>query len=301
MPSSEGARTADPAGAQAAQPIPFAERLRFTANALPWRAGTDGSVRGYAWQARSPSAILVLIHGLQSHAQWFAEAGEQLSERGVCVYAVDRRGSGSSPGVKGDIRRYSDWIDDIGAAVELAQREAPGLPLHLAGHCFGANLGLGHCLSRLGRARSLIMLTPGLYVIPDYRVTEKAAILASGLLGGGRRFRVPQDDELFTRDPEVLAWIKADTLGARTVTARCLLQIGRMGGWLRRDLGRLDTPTLVLAASHDRIADNERCRRLLSGARCEWITFEAEHFLLAEPCHDQVVEAMLEWIQREVV
>jgi hypothetical protein len=71
------------------------------------------------------------------------------------------------------------------------------------------------------------MLTPGLYVLPDYRASEKLRILTCGLLAGGTRFRVPQDDEMFTRDAEVLAWIREDALGARTVTARCLLQFDR--------------------------------------------------------------------------
>jgi hypothetical protein len=104
---------------------------------------------------------------------------------------------------------------------------------------------------------------------------------------------------MFTRDAETLEWIKGDRLGARTLTARCLLQMARMGRWLRRDLGGLGVPLLVIAASRDRIADNRRSRRLLEsklGSRYEWMTFDGEHFLLAEPCRDQVIQAMVGWI-----
>jgi alpha-beta hydrolase superfamily lysophospholipase len=146
------------------------------------------------------------------------------------------------------------------------------------------------------------MLTPGLYVTPDYGPGAKLAILAAGALAASRRFRVPQNDDLFTRDPEVLDWIRSDRLGARTLTARCLLQMGRMGARIRRDVGQLRAPLLVMAAGRDRIADNDRSRRLLQsrlGARCHWVTFDAEHFLLAEPCRGQVIAALLDWIERE--
>ena len=296
-----GASSARLAAPRAGSTSPsFAQRLAFTERARPWSVPVShGRAYGYSWLADSPRAGVVLIHGLQSHAQWFAEAAERFLGAGITVYALDRKGSGSSPGVRGDIARYQDWFDEIDAAVAFAGREQSGLPIHLVGHCFGANLGLGYCLAAAPDVRSLVMLTPGLYITPDYTLPEKLAILGSGLMGAQRRFRVPQDDGLFTRDPEVLAWIKADGLGARAVTARCLLEVNRMGTWLRLDAGKLAVPLLVLAASRDRIADNKRSRQLLEsrlGRRCRWVTFEAEHFLLAEPCRDDVIAAIVDWI-----
>lgn len=278
-------------------------RFAFRERAEAWRVESRGvSAYGYAWRAASPVAAVVLVHGLQSHAQWFAEAAEELVDQRISVYALDRCGSGSSPGVRGDIERFGLWLDEISATVDLARREQPA-PVHLVGHCFGANLALGYCLTSPGRTRSLVMLTPGLYIKPDYSFPEKVRILTTGVLRGSTRFRVPQEDELFTRDPEVLAWIKSDTLGARSVTSRCLLEINRMGRWLRREVGAVQAPVLVLEASQDRIADNRRSRELMEtklGPRCHWVTFEAEHFLLAEPCRDQVVAAMVDWFKREV-
>ena len=281
----------------------FAERLHFSGRAEPFRLRpAPPHVCGYAWRHPAPAASLVLVHGLQSHAQWFAEAADLLLGRGFSVYAVDRRGSGSSPGVRGDIARYTDWFEEVAEVARLARDDAPGAPVHLVGHCFGANLVLGCALTQRPAIRSLVMLTPGLFVLPDYTPAEKLRLLAAGLLRPRARFRVPQDDDLFTRDPEVLAWIEADTLGAKTVTARGLMQTGLMLRWLRRNAGRLAVPLLVLEATRDRIADNARCRALLEpalGDRCRFVPFEAEHFLLAEPCRDEVIEALVEWVTRE--
>jgi alpha-beta hydrolase superfamily lysophospholipase len=143
------------------------------------------------------------------------------------------------------------------------------------------------------------MLTPGLYVLPDYSLLEKVQIAASGVLRPQRRFRVPQNDDLFSHDPELLAWIHADSLGAKTVTAHCLLQTNAMLRTLRRRAGELPVPVFVLEASRDRISDNARNRALLHrtfGERVTFVTFDAEHFLLGEPVRDNVLATLTEWV-----
>jgi hypothetical protein len=57
-----------------------------------------------------------------------------------------------------------------------------------------------------------------------------------------------------------------------------------------------------MEAGNDRLSDNLRNRGLLAralGDRCTWTTFDAEHFLLAEPCRDQVIEALVNWVRKQ--
>jgi muconate cycloisomerase len=282
--------------------MPAQGRFRFSELARPL-ALDDGDlpVHGYAWRHPSPTACVVAVHGLQSHAQWFAEAADGLVRRGLSVYAVERRGSGSSPGRSGDIDRYQTWFAEVGRVVDLARAEHPGVPVHLVGHCFGANLALGVALQRSGGVASLIMLAPGLHITPDYTPAEKLRIAVAGLAAPQRRFRVPQEDRLFTRDPEVLAWIQADALGSKTLTARTLLQIRRMITSLRARVGELAVPLLVVEAARDRIADNAATAELLDrrlGGRCRRVAFDAEHFLLAEPCRDDVLDEIAAWVRQ---
>jgi alpha-beta hydrolase superfamily lysophospholipase len=62
-----------------------------------------GVATGFVWRPAShATCVVVLVHGLQSHADWFAEPGLQLARRGVAVYAPDRRGSGASTAPRGD-------------------------------------------------------------------------------------------------------------------------------------------------------------------------------------------------------
>ncbi len=282
--------------------MPARRRFRLSPSARPLVLDDRApAVHGYGWQHPTPDATVVLVHGLQSHAQWFAEAADGLVDRGLSVYALERRGSGSSPARSGDIDRYRTWFAEVERLVDFARREHPGVPVHLVGHCFGANVALGAALERPGSVASLIMLTPGLHITPDYTPAEKLSIAAAGLVARQRRFRVPQDDQLFTRDPDVLAWIRADSLGSKAVSARCLLEIRRMVSSLRRRLDELVVPLLVVEAAGDRIADNEANAALLDrrlGSSWRRVTFDAEHFLLAEPCRNEVLDTIADWIRQ---
>ena len=256
---------------------------------------------GYAWRHSAPEATLVLVHGLQSHAQWFAEAADLLVERGLAVWAVDRRGSGSSSGGRGDIVRYDEWFEEVGEVVRAARAEHPDTPVHLVGHCFGANIALGYALAH-DDVRSVVMLTPGLFIRPDYSVGEKLRIATTGVLRPETLFRVPQDDELFSRSEDVVGWIAADSLGSKRLTARCLLQINRMVRRLRRHAHELEPPLLVFEAQRDRISDNERNRAFLERAlpnRVRWRSYDAEHFLLAEPCRDALLDELVHWVTED--
>ena len=60
-----------------------------------------------------PWAAVLFLHGIASHAGWFAETATDLGEQGVAVYAPDRRGSGRSGGRRGHLERYERALDDF--------------------------------------------------------------------------------------------------------------------------------------------------------------------------------------------
>ena len=150
-----------------------------TPRSLPPSVGT-----GFAWEpVGPPSSTAILVHGLQSHAGWFLSAGEVLAARGLAVYAPDRRGSGRSAAPRGDILDFRHWLSDLADVACLAADEYPNIPIHLVGHCFGANLALGGVLSGELVADSIVMLTPGLFVLPTYSAWTKLQIVMAGSAG----------------------------------------------------------------------------------------------------------------------
>ena len=61
---------------------------------------------------------MLLVHGLAEHSGRYERTGRLLAEAGIDVTAFDLRGHGGSGGRRGDVERWTDYLDDI--AVRLA-------------------------------------------------------------------------------------------------------------------------------------------------------------------------------------
>ncbi len=104
--------------------------------------GSDGASLAYvSYTQTGADTALVYLHGIESHAGWFALAADALRNRGFDVYCLDRRGSGlirENRGLpSGHADDYTTLLADIRAFIT---------PLHgrydevfLVGLSFGGN------------------------------------------------------------------------------------------------------------------------------------------------------------------
>src|SRR5688572_21696064 len=103
-------------------------------------AVADGSMlRGLAWVASRPKAMLVLAHGINEHIGRYAELGDRLSDAGYTLIGVDHRGHGLTAGDSprtSNIRRFDDFVDDYVSFFEATRATTSG-PVVMMGHSMG--------------------------------------------------------------------------------------------------------------------------------------------------------------------
>src|SRR5258707_1389317 len=91
------------------------------------RSADDVGLALHIWRTHRARGSLFYIHGIQSHSGWLFETGPQLAQRGIQVFALDRRGSGRSEGPRGDTPSLEQLLDDylrgFLAAASLAGEE----------------------------------------------------------------------------------------------------------------------------------------------------------------------------------
>lgn len=94
----------------------------------------------HTWIPEQPKAAIFYFHGLQSHAGWLWEAGHYFADNDISFFVMDRRGSGLSGGLRGDISTADSVLLDYKLGIEWV-REYIGdnLPLSLFGHCLGGS------------------------------------------------------------------------------------------------------------------------------------------------------------------
>lgn len=104
----------------------------------------------------APRAAVVISHGFNSHSGQYLWVGEQLAAKGFAVYAHDYRGRGRSEGERLHVEHISEYEDDLGRVVAIAQTRDPGVPVYVLGHSAGGVIASIYALDHQADIAGLI-------------------------------------------------------------------------------------------------------------------------------------------------
>jgi alpha-beta hydrolase superfamily lysophospholipase len=252
----------------------------------------------------SPSAVVIFLHGIASHAGWFAETATDLSRQGVEVYGLDRRGSGRSQGPRGHLDRYQQALDDVERLVRLVASEHPQAPVFLAASSWGAKLGLVYAAERPAGLSGLVLLGPGLFPRVNLPPWHRVVVVAGHRLRPVARLPIPLTPELYTANPPYRDLIRADPLRLLEATSRFYWETLRLDRRRGDDTARLALPVLLLQGEDDQMMDVPATRRWFDGLGGQHTTYRAYpgagHTLDFEPDRDRYLADLLDWLSARV-
>lgn len=268
---------------------------------------SDGYGSAYRlWHpAGPPQALVVALHGIQSHAGWYGWSSAKLAEAGYAVAFLDRRGSGANDAARGDAPHAERLLNDVAQFVAHLERIGlGGLPRVLSAVSWGGKLAAATAVRRPDLFDGLALLTPGLCTRIRANPAQRAALRMANALGARRReVPIPLDDPaLFTDMPAYRDFIGTDPLTLRRVTVRFLTASLAIDRLVRSRASEVRCPVLLLLAGRDRIVDNAATRNLVeSFASREKTVTEyplARHTLEFESDRDRFVADLVAWIRR---
>ena len=259
----------------------------------------------FRWATQGqPWAAVIFIHGIASHAAWFAETADALRERGVVVYAPDRRGSGRSGGLRGHLDRYSRAIDDLDEVMRVVASDLREMPVFLAASSWAAKLAVIYSARRPGQLRGLMLLGPGLLPRVNLSLGRRVMVVAGHLVAPTSHLEIPLTPELYTSTPHYIEFIRADRLRLLTATLQFFWETARLDRHRRRASANLRLPLLVLQGENDAMMDVTKTRRWFSQLGTVDKTYRsypgAGHTLDFEPDPSQYVADMLAWLRTRV-
>ena len=210
--------------------------------------GTSLLVR--TWAAADPAwAAALLVHGLGEHSGRYERTAGILAGAGIAVTAVDLRGHGGSGGRRGDVERWSDYLDDIAFMLGRVRSTAGGRPVVLIGHSLGGLLCTDYVLSGRPQPDLLVLSAPALEdQLPGWQhaVAGLAARVVPRLA-----LKHAWPPEALSRDPEV-GRLAHDDPGC---PPRATVRLGAFGfaaqERVQTGLSRLRLPTLVIHGGDD--------------------------------------------------
>jgi acylglycerol lipase len=252
------------------------------------------------WSPESAAwAHMLLVHGLAEHSGRYERTGRLLADAGIDVTAFDLRGHGGSGGRRGDVERWTDYLDDIAVRLATVRAEADPRPVVLLAHSYGGLISTDYVLSGRPAPDLLVLSAPALDDgLPRWQhmvVPMLARILPTLALKNA------WNPDVLSRDPEVGRLAQFDP-GA---SDRSTLRLGAFGfaaqERVRQTLSQLAAPALVFHGSDDRLVppaatepfEHLQCvtRRVYAGLR---------HESLNEPEGPQVVADVVAWLRAAV-
>ena len=219
-------------------------------------------VRGWA-AVGDRWAHMLLVHGIAEHSERYERTGRLLAKAGIDVTAFDLRGHGGSGGRRGDVERWTDYLDDIAVRLAVAREEADSRPVVMFAHSYGGLISTDYVLSGRPVPDLLVLSAPAL----DDELPRWQHILAPLIarISPTLAFKNAWGPEVLSRDPEVGRLAQLDPASPERMTVR----LGAFGfaaqERVRATLATLTVPTLVFHGSDDRLVP-PRARG--SGPRC---------------------------------
>jgi alpha-beta hydrolase superfamily lysophospholipase len=274
-------------------------------NELEYRS-RDGDTLGYiAHTQPGATTALVYLHGIESHAGWFAQAASRLAEHGYDVFSLDRRGSGINREnrgyVSGHINHYQILLDDIHDFIAPLRRRYRHV--FLVGLSWGGKLATAYELEYPQDVDGLILITPGIKALVDVSLPVKLKILLYAQISPESRIASPIAPEMFTTTPRYLDFIKGDPSRLTHATARFYWQSSRLDSYLDSNITALDAATLLFLAGQDRIIDNAGVMETLKRGNSNKLTVisypEQTHSVQFDD-PDRLVQDMDHWLQQQL-
>jgi alpha-beta hydrolase superfamily lysophospholipase len=266
-----------------------------------WTAADGARLALRRAPAAAPArAAAILLHGFGDHSGRYGDLAAWLTARGISVYALDQRGHGRSPGKRGHVSRFAQFLSDVAALRRLVAGEEAG-PQLLLGQSFGATVALRYLETGPAGVAGAIVSSPFLAVA--MKVAPWKTLLARLLADIRPALPIATGLNLahLSTDPAVGQAARSDPLYHRVMTPRAYREVKAAQAAVVAEGGHLVVPLLFLLAGDDRIVGRgaaEAFARSLRGDVTVKVYDGFFHELFNEPQRAKVFRDVEPWLER---
>ncbi len=256
------------------------------------------------WIVEDAKGTILFIHGTAEHSGRYEHVAEYLLTRGFNFVTGDLPGWGRSPGLKGHIDTFGQYLDAVEAWLRVARSKLPAdLPVYVMGHSLGGLVAVRFVEEYQSREEiaGLILTSPCLKLKVD--VPAWKAGLAKVLNRVWPTLRMGNEiaPDHVTRDPEMRVKYQTDPLNYKKVSVRWFNELLKEMATAHRFIDKLELPLLVLQAGSDCLIDPAGVESFVKQVPHEDKTFirfpDLYHEVLNEPEREAVLKQLGDWLE----
>jgi alpha-beta hydrolase superfamily lysophospholipase len=265
--------------------------------------GTDFLFR--RWDAPSPKAAVLLVHGLGAHtARWEFLAGH-LAGRGYASYGLEMRGFGrTSERPRGHVDSFRVWDRDILALREAIGRDLPGRKVFLLGESLGSLIAFNLAARTPAPFAGAVLISPSFGNGMKFPLSSYLKLVTHYPFKPAATIPVPFTSAMCTRDEAYGAVMDANPDELREASLKLLM--GTLGEQraAKRLAATLAVPVLFLVAGIDYLVDVRAERRIFARLTAADRTIreypEMHHALSIERGRETVFADIAAWLDARV-
>lgn len=250
-------------------------------------------------------AHVLLLHGYADHLGRYRDFRDALLAEGFAVHAYDQRGHGRTPGPRGHVRRFTDYLDDFDRCLARMRAQGGDGRAFVVAHSHGGLEALA-ALQRRGTplVDGLVLSSP--YLALAFQAPAWKVAFAKALQGILPALRLPLDLDLslLSRDDTWVRATAADPLYNRVGTPRWFVECSRMQADVVRRGSAVQCPVLVALGGDDRIASVPTSRRFFDTLGTTDRTLREypgmRHEILNELGKEEVFRDICRWISEHL-
>jgi alpha-beta hydrolase superfamily lysophospholipase len=249
----------------------------------------------------SPKATIIIVHGGGDHGGRFGNVVNRLVPGQLAVYAMDWRGHGRSPGIRGHVNSWGELRKDLGEFIKLVNEQHPNIPLFLFGHSMGGVIVLDYCYYDTTNISGAVCTSPAIGQLGISPLLWQIAKLLDKVwpsvsLPTGLDFSKLSHDEDFIR------YTKNDPLYHRKASPRFGMEVSKTVEFIHQNTGKFSLPMFLIHGTADEIVSIEGSRRFVQNSINPDLEYKeyngGYHELFNDTMKQQVLNDILYWINR---
>ena len=250
----------------------------------------------------SPRGAVALVHGAGEHCGRYEHVAERLNEAGYAMLGYDLPGLGRSPGRRGHIDAFDDYLPVVAKTLQRLRDLHPGVPQFLYGHSMGGLIAVRWLQTNPhGQGlRGIILTSPCLDLsLPVSPALLRVARVLDRILPT-LRISPAIPPQAVSRHPDVVAAYGKDPLVVRKATVRWGMELQRGMQAARSGPAEFPAPTLILQAGADRLVSAQATQAFaarLRAPRADCRVFAGYyHELHNEPERDEILAVITSFL-----
>ena len=211
--------------------------------------------------AENEKAQLVIAHGLGEHSGRYVNIFNRLVPAGFSTWALDFRGHGRSPGKRGHIDAFDQYVLDLKSLIEQARQSSPAnKKVFLLGHSMGGLIALNYTERFSETIDGLVASSPGLGLTVQVPAVKAFMGKVMSSVWPGLSMGNELDASKISHDPDVVNAYLDDPLVHDRVTARFFTEFMSAMAETNTNATQINVPILMQVAGDDHLTDAQAAR-----------------------------------------